>query len=93
MPIGVIFEVPGANAGQYEEVMAELDRRTGEPPGRLCHVAGPSDGAWVVVDVWESRDAFEAFLTEHLVPVARHVGFFASLPMSFRVHRLINTPD
>ncbi len=89
MPIGVIFEVPDASAEEYDAVMAQLAHRNADPPERLCHVAGPSQDGWVVVDIWESREAFEAFLTEHLLPVARNVGFFASLPTSFRVHRLI----
>jgi hypothetical protein len=88
MAFAIVFEVPGATAAQYDEVMKRLDERGGAT-SRLYHVAGASDDGWMVVDVWETKEAFEAFLSEHLIPVARQVGFFASLPRSFSVHNIV----
>ncbi|HLF39925.1 MAG TPA: hypothetical protein VI854_00485 [Acidimicrobiia bacterium] len=89
MAVVYIFEVPGAGAEEYDEVMAELGD---EAPGRLYHAAGPAEEGWMVVDVWESNEAFEAFLAERLLPVARKVGFFASLPQSFTAHKIVRGP-
>jgi hypothetical protein len=93
MAVAFIFEVPGAGQEQYDAVMEKLGPSV---PGRLYHAAGPYEEGWMVIDIWESQEAFEAFLAEKLLPVARRVGFFASLPQSFTVYNVIEgweTPD
>lgn len=87
MAVAYIFEVPGAGQEQYDAVMDRLGR--GDQPGRLYHVAGPVEDGWMVVDVWESKEAFEAFLAEKLIPAARATDFFASLPLSFPVYNIV----
>lgn len=89
MAIAYVFEVPGAGVEEYEAVMEGLGNRGRSVPGRLYHAAGPTEEGWMVIDVWESEEAFEAFLAEKLLPVARRVGFFASLPQSFTVHNVV----
>src|SRR5438445_820186 len=76
MAIAIMFHVPDAGQEEYDAVMEKLGPVA---PGRIYHVAGPSEEGWRVVDVWESPEAFEAFLTERLLPVARQVdqGFRA----------------
>jgi hypothetical protein len=86
MAVAFIFEVPGAGQNEYDEVMEKLGRSV---PGRLYHAAGPYEEGWMVIDIWESQEAFEAFLAEKLLPVARQVGFFASLPQSFTVYNVV----
>lgn len=45
------------------------------PPGGLAHFSGPRDGGgWQVVDVWESREAYQRFLDETLIPAAMEIG-------------------
>jgi hypothetical protein len=55
---------------QYEEAFPELGLERNPAPGDLVHLAwaNPSGGLRVV-DVWESREAFEAFVRERLGPV------------------------
>ena len=91
MAVTFIFEVPGAGSEQYDAVMARLG--PGSPAGRLFHIAGPSEEGWMVVDVWESTEAFEKFLAEDLIPAARATGFFASLPQTFPVYNIVKGPD
>ncbi len=89
MAVTFIFEVPGAGQEQYDAVMERLDNN---PPGRIYHVAGPSEDGWMVVDVWETSDDFEKFLAEELIPAARATGFFASLPQTFPVYNIVQGP-
>jgi hypothetical protein len=86
MAVTIIFRVPEAGREQYDAVMKGLGNET---PGRIYHVAGPAQDGWMVVDVWESTELFEQFLAEKLIPVARKVGFFASLPESFEVYNIV----
>ena len=86
MAVVFIFDVPGAGQEEYDAVMEKLGPSA---PGRLYHVAGPVEEGWKVVDVWETQEAFEEFLAERLLPIARQVGFFASLPESFPVYNAV----
>ncbi len=90
MAIAIMFLVPDAGQAEYDSVMAKLGPGAA---GRLYHIAGPSEDGWRVVDVWETQEAFETFLTERLLPVAREVGFFAELPQSFTVYDIVVGPD
>jgi hypothetical protein len=51
---------------QYERVAAP----TVEPPpeGLILHVAGPTDEGFRIIDVWESKQAWERFRAERLAP-------------------------
>jgi hypothetical protein len=86
MAVAFIFEVPGAGREEYDQVMEKLGQTV---PGRIFHAAGPYEEGWMVIDVWETQEAFEGFLAERLIPVARQVGFFASLPTSFPVYNIV----
>ena len=44
------------------------------PPGGIFHAAGPIEGGWRVVDVWESQQAFDIFLEERLREAMSNVG-------------------
>ncbi|MGH8992483.1 MAG: hypothetical protein ACRDZ7_13335 [Acidimicrobiia bacterium] len=91
MAVTYIFEVPGAGREQYDAVMARLG--PDNPAGRIYHVAGPTEDGWMVVDVWESNEAFEQFLAEDLIPAARASDFFASLPLTFPAYNIVKGPD
>jgi hypothetical protein len=79
-----IFEIAAAGQEQYEAVMQAL----GQDRARLFHCAGPTEDGWMVVEVWESQEAVDTFLTERLLPVVRKMGFFASIQQSFPVHTM-----
>ncbi|WP_037606036.1 hypothetical protein [Streptacidiphilus rugosus] len=75
--MAVLMEIdfPGVTAEQYDE----LDKRAGTradqlPDGVLFHCASVSSAGLHVVDLWESRAKFEAFM-ERLMPIAAEVGF------------------
>ena len=68
MPIGVIFEFPGATSrAKYEKsvrlILKGRRKRLADWPvkGVLAHIAGPMPGGWCVIDVWRSRAAFNRF--------------------------------
>ncbi len=75
MAVGVSLEFPGITREQYEQLSQDMEL-SGPPQGELIHVRGPTpDEGWRTVEVWESREAFEAFADELLIPHARALGF------------------
>jgi hypothetical protein len=76
MPVGVLLHFRGVTLEQYDAVIETLGYLPGGPgiPSVRCHwVADVEDGIRVI-DVWDSREAFEAFFSEKLVPSYRAVG-------------------
>jgi|SRR5450432_1497730 hypothetical protein len=70
----VQFHIPGMTAKKYDQAWEDL-RAAGEsnPIGLLHHVGGPQGNNWVVVDVWESVDAFNKY-GETLMPILGKLG-------------------
>ena len=66
MAIGLLCEIPGGTQQQYDAIMRELNLGGKLYTGQLYHLAGPMDNGWCVVDVWESRDAFDRFFNDRL---------------------------
>jgi hypothetical protein len=64
MAIGLLMEFPGMGQEQYDAVMEELNLGGRMPSGGITHAAGPTEGGWRVVDVWESQEAFDVFFRE-----------------------------
>jgi hypothetical protein len=72
MAEAVILTFTGIGQSEYEAVNRQLgiDMSTGEgdwPDGLLAHAAGTSeDGAFVVTEIWSSREAQGAFFDTRL---------------------------
>ena len=64
---------PGATAEQYAALREALAAAP-VPRARLLFVAGPTDGGWQVVQVWESRADLDAYNQEWFLPALRTVG-------------------
>ena len=69
MAIGLLFELPGMTREQYDGMIEQSGLGDRLPEGQLVHVAGPIEGGWRVIDVWESREAYDAFARDVLAPM------------------------
>ena len=97
MAIGVVFDFRGAAArAKYEQsvklILKGKRKRLADWPvkGVLAHIAGPVPGGWRVVDVWQSRTAFNRF-GKKLQPVLKKLGIKQARPKIFPVTRFIKT--
>ena len=91
MAIAMMYDVPGVTQQQYDQVTEQLRRRSVTVPttGQLLHAAGPIDGGWRTVDVWESQEAADRFFREHLAAIFAEVGVTTDVqPQIFPVHTL-----
>ena len=70
--------VPGGTQAQYEASLAAVHPEGGLPEGQVHHMAGPSDDGWTIVAVHDSRESWERFRDETLMPALSagiHGGF------------------
>lgn len=81
MAIVAVFDVPGMTQAHYEKSVEMLAGRPGPArtaadwpvPGLLSHTAAPTADGWLVVDVWDSEEAFRRF-GEIIRPILRELG-------------------
>jgi hypothetical protein len=89
MAIAIVFEIPGVTKEQYDAVINKLHLDGKTAPGGIFHVAGPMEGGWRVVDVWESEVAFHAFFKAKLQKALQEAGVPPLQPKIFPVHNTL----
>ena len=73
MSVLVVATTEGMDQRTYEAVQATMGRADGLPDRCSAHYAGPVDGGWRVVAVWESAESAAEFGRNTLGPaLARH---------------------
>ena len=77
MAIGVIIDAPGGTQAQYDRVLADVGPHF--PAELLVHAAGPREGGFVLVDVWESQEALDRFVAQRLRPALQAAGWPAEV--------------
>jgi hypothetical protein len=77
MAIMALFRSPRVDKTVYDAIIEELDLESQPGVGALTHACGFDENGVCVCDVWESRQDFEAFLSDRLRPA------FARLNLEF----------
>jgi heme-degrading monooxygenase HmoA len=72
----LLMETPGFGTREYDEVIQHMPSHAGDGPGHpaVSHTAGISDDGLVIVDVWDSPEAFGHFAETELGPAAGQAG-------------------
>jgi hypothetical protein len=68
MAVVVVNEIEGGNQDLYDRVNPRVMEGGNLPEGCQVHIAGPVEGGWRVVTVWESEEQFQQFRDEKLIP-------------------------
>ena len=69
MAYGVVHQFAGGTKEQYEASIAAVHPSDGSlPQGQIFHAAGPSGGGWTIVAIHTSRDDWERFRNDTLMP-------------------------
>ena len=76
---------PHATLDQYDQMLqkAGLHGSGTGPPGLVFHWVTQDGDAIYAVDVWESREAFEMYVQEHMGPIASEVGIESEPELRF----------
>jgi len=93
MAYGIVHFFPGGTKEQYEASLAAVHPgRDTLPKGQIFHAAGASAGGWTIVAIHESKESWERFRDDILMPQFKKgiKGGFTSPPeeTSFEVHNL-----
>lgn len=97
MPVAIIHRMPADfTTDMYDAVNAKAQIGANPPSGLISHTLGTSDQGAVILDVWESEDAFESFRSDRLNPAMESIvgaEVFAGMPTPERefyaVHNVV----
>lgn len=96
MQVMVVHDTPTLTRERYEQVVRglsgkdRLESPTDVPtPGLLVHVAAETEAGFMIFDVFESKDAFDAFRAV-ASPIATEAGIEEG-PKSYPLHTYIST--
>ena len=88
--MAVAFEMNfrGATLDQYDQILQKMGLTPGgaTPPGAISHWAAETDEGLRVVDVWETKEAYEKFAAEQIGPYSAEVGM--TEPPEMRVYEV-----
>jgi hypothetical protein len=80
---------PTGTLEQYDESVRRAKEQGFFPPeGMDYHVAFIVNGEFRVSEIWDSREALEAF-AEHLMPLLAEVGIDPGEPEIFEIHNIV----
>ena len=83
MAYGIVHHFAGGTKEQYEASLAAVHPSDGSlPSGQIFHAAGASPGGWTIMAVHESKESWEQFRDQILMPQMQKgiEGGFASPP-------------
>ena len=94
MEFGIIHYFPGGTKENYEASIAAVHPASGLPDGQVFHAAGASPGGWTIMAVHESKQSWEKFRDEILLPrmQAGIAGGFTTPPQETEVDLLTVMP-
>ena len=96
MAYGIVHHFPGDTREQYEASLAAIHPADGSlPNGQIFRAAGPSGGGWTIVAVHESKESWERFRGEILMPQLPSIeGGFPTPPQetAVEVYKLMPKP-
>jgi hypothetical protein len=71
---------PGGTEQQYRAMLAAVHPPNGLPEGQTYHVAGPTEGGFLITAVWDSRERCERFIQDTLMAKMPVEGGFEGRP-------------
>jgi hypothetical protein len=76
MAVAVEMNFPGATIEQYDEILGKMGLTPGgsTPPGAISHWVAKTDDGMRVVDVWETREAYDHYAAEKIGPYSVEAG-------------------
>jgi hypothetical protein len=69
MAYGIVHFFPNGTKEQYEATLAAVHPdRDSLPKGQVYHAAGASEGGWTVMAIHESKESWDKFKNDILMP-------------------------
>ncbi len=93
MAVAMFVHFPGLSGRRYDEVMSRLDLDADPAAGSILHVAAQASDGINVVDLFQTKQAAEAFLERRLRPTLEDLGIRADVSIDVVPLHNVFAPD
>ena len=90
MPQAFVMRFPDGTTEQYDQVIEKMDLGGRAPESAHYHWVAQTEDGLLVVDVWETPEAFQAFAEEKIQPLSEEVGLAPPVIESYAVHNTLS---
>ena len=74
MAVVVVAEIDGGDQQFFEQVRGKAMPGDRLPDRCKAQIAGPIEGGWRVITVWDTEEQFHGFRNEKLIPAIRETA-------------------
>ena len=89
----MLMHWPEVTKEQYEAVRRDVNWEGDVPHGAKFHVAWFGEDGFRVLDLWDSREGFETFVQERLMPGVQKAGIQGQPNVSYATSHAIFAPN
>ena len=89
----MLMHWPEVSLDQYEQARKEINWEGDVPKGAKFHVARMAKDGFHVLDLWDSREDFEKFVRERLMPGVQKIGIGGEPKVEFEEAVAIFAPN
>jgi hypothetical protein len=93
MAVSVVTRYSDFPAATYDEVIASLDLDVNPPAGAILHVAGDGDAGFVISEIWQTEQTFQAFFDYRFRPALRMHGVHSEPTVEIAPLRNVYAPE
>ena len=93
MPTIVLMHWPEVTPEQYQQARSVVNWEGSHPKGAKFHVAWFAADGFHVLDLWDSREDFEAFVRDRLTPGVQEIGIKGQPSVQFETATAIFAPN
>lgn len=69
-----VLEIQGLVAEEYNSIVARMDVERNPAAGIYLHIAAPMENGIRVVELWDTKEGFEQYIQEQLIPACTALG-------------------
>lgn len=69
-----VLDIHGLTADEYNAIVAHMGVESQPAPGIYLHIAAPMEGGIRVVELWDTKEGFENYINEQLLPTCAELG-------------------
>jgi hypothetical protein len=74
MAVVMTTQIPGATTEVYDSINREMGVEDDLPQGLIAHYAAHTGDAMLIFDVWESKEDYDRFEQDKLMPAVQKLG-------------------
>ena len=89
----MLMHWPEASKEQYEEARRAVNWEGDVPNGAKFHVSWFGDDGLHVLDLWDSRENFETFVQQRLMPAVQRIGIQGEPRIEYATSHAIFAPN